>query len=263
MTCPKEFLAVAQTAADLAGGMLRERFRRPVRVEDKADGSPVTEVDRAVEAALRDLLRRRLPEQGVIGEEFPAEQAGAEFVWIIDPLDGTKDFLLGLPLFGCLIALAHQGEIVLGLADQPVTRDRWLGAAGHGTTLNGAPARTRACPTLAAAQASTMGYDTFCRQAAPHLQPLRRTCAGLVTADSFYVFGLLASGHVDLVASAGFALHDYAALDAIVRNAGGAMTDWQGQRLGLHSDGSVLAVGDAALLAPAMALLAGGTADGA
>jgi inositol-phosphate phosphatase / L-galactose 1-phosphate phosphatase / histidinol-phosphatase len=254
--CPPELVAFAHALGDIATDLIRQHARGPISVETKADGSPVTDVDRAVETAIRQEIHRQFPAHGVIGEEFPAERADADFVWIIDPLDGTKEFIQGLPLFGTLIALAHRGQIVLGLAEQPLTRDRWLGADGHGTTWKGVPVRTRACERLDRAVLSTMGYDSFCRHRQATLAPLRGRCGITVTGDSFFVFGLLAGGRVDAIVSDGFALHDYAALDAIVRNAGGSMTDWRGQPLSLTSDKSVVAVGDTRLLADILPALA-------
>ena len=251
--CPAELVAFAHTLGDTACDLLRQFARGPVAVETKSDGTPVTEVDRAVEAAVRTQIHHHFPAHGIIGEEFPAERADAPFVWIVDPLDGTKEFIQGLPLFGTLIALAHHGRIVLGLAEQPLTRDRWLGADGHGTTWNGATAHVRPCESLSQAVLSTMGYDSFCPHRAATLAPLRARARNTVTADSFVVFGLLATGRVDAIVSDGFALHDYAALDAIVRNAGGSMTDWAGQRLTLHSDRTVLAAGDARVAAEILA----------
>jgi histidinol phosphatase-like enzyme (inositol monophosphatase family) len=254
--CPSELVAFAQRLGDIACEMLRERARGGLAVEIKADGSPVTDVDKAVETALRAEIFRVHPSHGMIGEEFPAVRAEAEWVWIVDPLDGTREFIQGLPLFGTLIALAHHGEIVLGLAEQPLTRDRWLGADGHGTTWNGGLARVRPCEALSEAVLSTMGYDGFCAHRHDLLSRLRRQCRATVAADSFMVFGLLAAGRVDAIASDGFALHDYAALDAIVRNAGGSMTDWAGRRLTLRSDRSIIALGDARLLPQVLSALA-------
>lgn len=247
-TCPPDLVAFAHRLGDLATDMLRGFARGPVSVEIKGDGSPVTQVDRAVETALRDAIRQAHPSHGVIGEEFGTDRADAEWVWILDPLDGTKEFIQGLPLFGTLIALAHQGEIVLGLSEQPLTRDRWLGADGHGTSWNGAEVTVRPCASLNEAVLSTMGYDLFCAHRHEVLAPLRDACRTTVNGDTFFVFGLLAAGRVDAVVSDGFALHDYAAEDAIVRNAGGAITDWAGRRLTLTSDKSIVAVGDARLL---------------
>jgi len=254
-SCPAQLVSFANHLADVAGDILRAHTHRPVDIEIKPDGTQVTNVDKAVEQAVRHEIQSTYPEHGIRGEEFPAVRADAEYVWIIDPLDGTREFIYGLPLFGFLLALAHRGDIVLGLADQPATRDRWLGADGHGTVFNGTPVTTRSCPTISEAIISTMGYDTFCAQHHDRLAPMRILARGRVTADSFYVFGLVALGRVDLIASSGFALHDYASLDAIVRNAGGMVTDWQGRRLTLTSDGTILAVGDAALIPEALSLL--------
>jgi inositol-phosphate phosphatase/L-galactose 1-phosphate phosphatase/histidinol-phosphatase len=254
--CPPGLLAFAHGLGDIAGDLLRRFARGPVAVETKGDGSPVTEVDRTVETALREAIRRAHPGHGVIGEEFGADRADAEWVWILDPLDGTREFIQGLPLFGTLIALAHHGEIVLGLADQPLTRDRFAGAEGFGTTWNGTPISVRPCAALADAALSTTGYDSFAAHRYEVLRPLRGACRGVVNGDTWMVFGLIAAGRIDAVASDGFFLHDYAALDAIVRHAGGVVTDWAGRRLTLASDRSILAAGDARVHAEILAQLA-------
>lgn len=256
-SCPPDLVTFAHALGDIAGDLLRRYARETVAVDIKGDGSPVTEVDRAVETALRDAIRRVHPAHGVIGEEFGADRADSEWVWILDPLDGTREFIQGLPLFGTLIALAHAGDIVLGLAEQPLTRDRWLGAEGHGTVWNGVPIATRPCATLGDAVISAMGYDSFAIHRHAVLRPLRQAARGNATGDTWMMFGLLAAGRIDAVASDGFHLHDYAALDAIVRNAGGTMTDWAGRRLTMTSDRSVLAAGDARVHAELLARLAG------
>ena len=226
-------------------------------IEIKPDGTPVTGVDRLVESSLRREIERVFPAHGVIGEEFPSTQADAEWVWIIDPIDGTKEFIQGLPLFGVLLALAHHDELVLGLAEQPLTRDRWIGAAGHGACCNGHPARVRSCPTLDRAVVSVMGYDSFCSAHHDRLCVIRQSARSVIVANSFYVFGLLASGRVDLVVSYGFALHDYAALDVIIREAGGTVMDWNGQPLTMRSGPSIIAAGDPRLAAQVLPGLCG------
>ena len=243
--CPPDLVTFAHALADIAGELLRRSARDPIAVETKTDGSPVTEADWAVETALREAIRRVHPDHGVIGEEFGADRPHAEFVWILDPLDGTREFVQGLPLFGTLIALARDGRIVLGLAEQPLTGDRFTGADGHGSTWNGAPIAVRPCAALADAVLSTTGYDSFAAHRYDVLRPLRGACRVTANGDTWMVFGLLAAGRIDAVASDGFFLHDYAALDAIVRNAGGTVTDWAGRRLTLTSDRSILAAGDA------------------
>ena len=254
--CPPDLVAFAHDLGDLACDLLRRYARGTVTVETKGDGSPVTEVDRTVETALREAIRRAHPSHGVIGEEFGADRPDAEFVWILDPLDGTREFIQGLPLFGTLIALAHDEKIVLGLAEQPLSRDRFVGAEGYGSSWNGTPISVRPCAALADAMLSTTGYDSFAAHRYNVLRPLRGACRGVVNGDTWMVFGLIAAGRVDAVASDGFYLHDYAALDAIVRNAGGVVTDWAGQRLTLASDRSIVAAGDARLHAALLAALA-------
>ena len=253
--CPPDLVTFAHHLADVAGTIIRAHADHAPEVEIKPDGSPVTTVDKAVESAVRAEIRRAHPTHGIHGEEFPPHAIDAEHVWVIDPIDGTKDWVQGLPLYGFLLALLHHDEIVLGLAEQPALRHRWLGAEGHGTTRNGTRIHTRKGATLATATISTMGYDSFANQHHDRLARLRTNHRNLVTADSFYVFGLLAEGRVDLIASANFALHDYASLDAIVRHAGGAMTDWHGAPLGRRSDGTVLAAATAELHAEALAVL--------
>lgn len=252
---PDALVAFAHHLGDVACDIIRARFAGPVAVEIKEDGSPVTDADKAVEAAVRAEIQARFPEHGIHGEEFPPERLDAEWVWVIDPIDGTKEWVQGLPLFGFLLALMHRGETVLGLAEQPLLRHRWVGAAGHGTRRDGRAVTTRGGRGLGEAIVSVMGYDTFAGAHHDRLLRFRARHRQCVIADSFYVFGLVAEGRVDLIVSDGFALHDRAPLDAIIRYAGGVVTDWAGRPLGRESDGTILAAGSAALHEEALALL--------
>ncbi len=257
IACPTEYIDFAHRLGNIAGDILRDSVKAELALEIKPDGTPVTAADRMVESSLRSEIERVFPAHGVIGEEFPSARADAEWVWIIDPIDGTKEFIHGLPLFGVLLALAHDGELVLGLAEQPLTRDRWIGASGHGARCNGRPARVRSCATLDRAVVSVMGYDSFCPAHHDSLSLIRTSARSVVVANSFYVFGLLASGRVDLIVSSGFALHDYAALDVIVREAGGVVMDWNGQPLTMRSGPSIIAAGDPRLAAQVLPRLSG------
>ncbi|MBV9552243.1 MAG: histidinol phosphate phosphatase, partial [Alphaproteobacteria bacterium] len=118
------YLALAAELADAAGAAIRPYFRTRLAVADKADLSPVTAADRAAEQAMRRLIAGRFPEHGIVGEEYGAEREDAEHVWVLDPIDGTKSFISGVPLFGTLIALAHRGRPILGIIDQPISRER-------------------------------------------------------------------------------------------------------------------------------------------
>jgi inositol-phosphate phosphatase/L-galactose 1-phosphate phosphatase/histidinol-phosphatase len=250
-------IALIARLADAAGDAIRPFFRRRFTIEIKPDQSPVTEVDRAAEAAIRAILHAERPDDGVIGEEYGDDRAEAERVWVIDPIDGTRAFLAGRPLFGTLIALIEQDCPVLGLIDQPIARDRWIGGDGHATTLNGIPAAVRACAGLAQAHLATTGPTLFGEEDGAGFERLRRDCRDTLWGGDCHNYALLASGHLDLVVEAGLKLHDYAALAPVVENAGGRMTDWQGRPLGRYSDGRVIAAGDPGLIAAASAILLG------
>ncbi len=129
-----ELVALAHRLADAARPIAARYFRTGVTVDDKTDQSPVTIADREAETAMRDLLTRHVPEHGVFGEEHGAVRTDADYVWVLDPIDGTKAFITGLPLFGTLIGLFHRGKPVLGIIDQPILQERWLGVEGERST---------------------------------------------------------------------------------------------------------------------------------
>ena len=250
------YLALASDLADAAGEAIRPHFRQRLTVDDKPDLSPVTVADRDAEAAMRRLVAARFPEHGIIGEEYGAERPDAEFVWVLDPIDGTKSFISGIPLFGTLIALAHQGRPILGVIDQPISRERWIGAAAKSTTFNGAPVRCRSCSALAAATVFSTSPDMF-KGADADAQARIAAKAKLVRygADC-YAYGLVALGFIDLVIEASLKVFDFSAMAPIVEGAGGIATDWQGQPLSLASDGRVIVAGDRNAHREALALLA-------
>ena len=250
------FLSLAIDLADAAGEAIRPYFRRPIAVDDKPDLSPVTIADRAAEAAMRHLIAARFPEHGIIGEEFGPEREAAEFVWVLDPIDGTKSFISGVPLFGTLIALARQGRPILGIIDQPISRERWIGASGHPTTLNGAPIRCRPCSALAAATMFATSPDMFKGgDAAAFARAAAAAKLARFGADC-YAYGLLALGSIDLVIEASLKPYDFSAMVPIVEGAGGIASDWRGMPLSLASDGRVLVAGDRGVHQEALALLA-------
>jgi inositol-phosphate phosphatase/L-galactose 1-phosphate phosphatase/histidinol-phosphatase len=243
--CPDDLVAFAHGLADAAAAVQRRWYRNNPPVTIKPDGSPVTVADKESERALRTLLAATYPEHGVVGEEEPPVRADAEWVWVFDPIDGTKDFVAGKPVFGTLIALAHRGRPVLGVIDQAIVGDRWIGADGHGTRLNGEVLRVRPCATIAEAIVSTSGPGDYAKEVDAELARVRRGARWLHFGADCVNYGLVATGLMDVVADAGLDAHDFAALDAVVRNAGGRFTDWSGQAITLKSDGRVLATGDA------------------
>jgi len=257
-TCPAHLVTLAQRLADSSASVVRRYFRTPVAVDDKADSSPVTIADREAERIIRTIIEAQRPEDGIYGEEFGTKNLEAEWVWVIDPIDGTKSFITGRPIFGTLIALLHRGTPVLGIIDQPIINDRWVGVVGRPTTHNGQPARVRACAGgLAASTLGTTSPDLF---PGADIDAFRRVAGQAkvsVYGGDCYTYGLLASGYYDLVVESGLKLYDFAALVPVVTGAGGLMTDWNGNPLDANSDGRVIAAGDARTHRETLAALAG------
>lgn len=259
-TCPPQLIELAERLADASGDVIRRYFRTPVAVEDKDDETPVTIADREAETAMRAMIAEAFPGHGIVGEEHGDTNPGAETVWVLDPIDGTKAFLAGKPTFGTLIAVAQGGAPILGIIDQPVTGERWLGAAGRGTTFNGTPVKTRPCARLDHAILNTTGPDLFPGRTGDGFAALSGRVKRTLYGGDCYAYGLVASGFIDLVAEAGLKSYDFCALAPVVEGAGGVMTDWQGCKLSLSSNGTVLAAGAAALLDAALETLSVGVA---
>ena len=251
------FLALASELADAAGAVIRPYFRTKLAVDDKADLSPVTAADRAAEAAMRQLINARFPEHGIIGEEYGRERDDAEFVWVLDPIDGTKSFISGVPLFGTLIALARHGKPILGIIDQPISGERWVGVADRATTHNGSSVRCRPCPGVAAATVFATSPDMFKDADADAFARVARAAKLVRYGADCYAYGLVALGFIDIVIEASLKPYDFAAMLPIVEGAGGIATDWQGAPLGLSSDGRVLIAGDKRTHSDALDLLRG------
>jgi myo-inositol-1(or 4)-monophosphatase len=234
----------AAAAADASGAILRRYFRSAITADAKADDSPVTIADREAEQAMRAVLSARFPDHDILGEEFGQARSGADFCWVLDPLDGTRAFITGRPTFGTLI-------------DQPVTGERWIGAAGHRTAFSGpfgGVAGTRACAALERAELSCTSPDML-GERRPRWQQLAERVRRVSWGGDCYAYGMLALGHIDIVAECNMNLWDFAALVPIVEGAGGRITDWCGHALGPGSDGTVLAAGSADLHALAVARL--------
>lgn len=243
-------IALAHRLAEAAGDAIRPYFRTGVSCETKGDATPVTMADRAAEEAMRRILKAELPRDGVIGEEYGSIEGSSGRSWVLDPIDGTVSFLAGRAIFGTLIALVVDGFPVLGVIDQPILNERWVGAAGKQTTFNGRPVHARACRKLADATLATTGPHYFDDHDGGHFMALaaRTDHRRMMMGGDCYNYALLASGHLDIVCEAGMKLHDWAALVPVVEGAGGTMCDWSGDPLHVGSDGHVLALGDPARL---------------
>lgn len=236
-------------------------FRGDFAQEDKGGPGafdPVTEADRAAEAAIRRLIADRYPDHGVIGEEYGEDRPDADRVWVLDPIDGTRAFIAGLPLWTSLIALRQDGEPVIGAIGQPYLDEIFLGGPSGARLLKGdaeTRLQTRACPALSQALIATTDPDIFIgpdRAAWERLNAASRLarlgCDG-------YAYAMVAAGRIDLVAETELKVWDWSALKPVVEAAGGRFTDWRGAPPSA-SDGRALAVGDPRLTEQALPLLA-------
>lgn len=251
-------IALAVRLAEAAGQAIRPHFRTGLDAERKADASPVTIADRAAEEAMRRILQAEVPQDAIIGEEFGNEAGTSNRTWVLDPIDGTVSFIAGRPIFGTLVSLLVDGWPVLGIIDQPILGERWIGASGQPTTFNGKPVRTRSCRELSEAMLATTGPQYFDDHQGDHFMALaaRTDHRRMMMGGDCYNYGLLASGQIDLVCEAGLKLHDWAALVPVVEGAGGTMCDWNGDPLHAESEGHVLAIGDPARLEDVIEALA-------
>jgi inositol-phosphate phosphatase/L-galactose 1-phosphate phosphatase/histidinol-phosphatase len=253
---PAELVALAHSLADAARPIAQRYFRTQVKIDDKSDASPVTIADREAETVMRELLTKHVPAHGAVLLAEHAVRTDAEYVWVLDPIDGTKAFITGLPIFGTLIALLHRGRPVMGIIDQPIQKERWFGTDGERSSFNGTPISVRACADLADAYMYSTAPGMFKGAELQRHEVLAEKVKLFRWGGDCYAYGLLALGHVDLVVESALKLYDYAALVPVIKGAGGLITDWHGKELDMASDGSVLAAGDPTIHRAARNLLA-------
>jgi inositol-phosphate phosphatase/L-galactose 1-phosphate phosphatase/histidinol-phosphatase len=250
-------VALALELAALARPIVLKHYRTKLTVDAKADLSPVTIADRDCEAAMRAAINRAFPDHGIIGEEYGRERADAEFVWVLDPIDGTKSFITGKPLFGTLIALTQAGKPIVGVIDMPALDERWWAADDRKTVMNGRPVTVRPCGALGEAMLyATSPHQFRGADEAAFARVVGAVRHPLYGADCYH-YAMLAAGWSDIVVEASLQAYDFCACVPVVEGAGGIVTDWQGKPLTPASDGRVVAVGDPRLLEPILARLSG------
>jgi myo-inositol-1(or 4)-monophosphatase len=256
-----DFAAFVDELATVSGDAILPFFRTALGVEDKNRGGsfdPVTAADRAAEQAIRALIRKNFPEHGIVGEEYGNERADAEYVWVLDPIDGTKSFISGMPAWGTLIALTRFGEPVFGMMHQPFIRERFTGDGGAARYRGPAGDRAlmvRPCPGLAEAVLFTTTprlMNAEDRAAFGHVEEAVRLSR---YGGDCYAYAMVAAGHVDLVIETGLKPHDIVALIPIITGAGGIVTDWNGGPPA--AGGRIVAAGDRRVHEAALKLLNG------
>lgn len=250
-----EFLDIALAVSEAARPVPLGYFRKPLEIIAKADESPVTIADRETERVMREVLAERVPEHGILGEEHGRERLDHRFVWVLDPIDGTKSFITGFPLFNNLIAVLDHGRPVIGVVDTPAIGERYHAARGRGAWFNGERIRTSGCARLAEAVVYMAGHSPADAAQAKRFARLERQGRLQRRGYDAYVYALLAAGHLDLMIETDLQPYDHLALVTLIEEAGGAITDWSGQPLGLESKGDVLATATPELHAEALALL--------
>ena len=264
---PVDFAVFVDELARVSGEAILPFFRTAIHAADKNKGGvfdPVTEADRAAETAMRRLITRDFPSHGIVGEEFGAHAPESEFVWVLDPIDGTKSFISGLPTWGTLIGLTHGGEACYGMMNQPFTRESFFGDGaaatwrGPGLGAQRQERRLRVRPCAALADATLMTTHPALLSEGT-LEPYRRVEEKVRLSrygGDCYAYCMLAAGHVDCVVESGLQPYDIVALIPIVHGAGGVVTNWQGGPA--TAGGAVIASGDPRVHEEALKLLAQG-----
>ncbi len=252
------FLAFADRLAEAARAAILPHFRSGGACENKsAKGfDPVTEADRASEVAMRALIEREFPEHGVLGEEFERTRSRSGYEWVLDPIDGTRAFIAGLPTWGVLIALAYEGKPILGVMDQPYLDERYRGwNEGADCVVRGerGALRTRSCARLSDAILSTTSPDLFHGAESEAFARVRAKAKLTRYGFDCYAYSMIAAGHMDCVIESGLKPFDIQALIPILAGAGGGVCNWRGGDAA--QGGQVLAYSDARIRDEALALL--------
>jgi len=253
---PTTLLAFAEELADAAGGVIAPYFRAKIAIDQKADDSPVTIADREGEQVMRALIEKTFPDHGIEGEEFGAVRLDSDYVWHLDPIDGTKSFITGRPLFGTLVSVAFRGKPVVGVIDHCILNERWTGGIGLKSLWNGEEIATRSCDGLASAILYVTSPKMFklSGEAEAYSRVEDAVALPLYGGDC-YAYGQLAMGFADIIVEADLDTHDYLALIPVIEGAGGIITDWEGKTLTPDSIGQVVAAGDVRVHAEALQLL--------
>ena len=255
MHVSETYVDLAERLAEASGKIVRRHFRSLSGVGEKQDLTPVTIADKEAEFAMRKMIQVEYPDHGIIGEEGGNTLQNNEFVWVLDPIDGTKNYASGSYQFGTLISLLEEGTCILGIIDQPVLKERWLGVRGRPTTFNADPVQARTCDELTDAWMYSSNPGMFELDNQKRFASLASRVKYSLFGTDCIGYGLVASGFTDIICEAQMKPWDYAAHIPIIEGAGGVISDWKGNPLTLYSGGTVLACGDARIHKAALEVL--------
>ncbi|MDC0073951.1 histidinol phosphate phosphatase [Alphaproteobacteria bacterium] len=253
--CPNELFKVAEKSLEASSKIIKKYFRKSVDINEKLDGTIVSVADKETETIIRAIISQECPEHGIIGEEFEDINPNSEFKWILDPIDGTQSFITGKPIFGTLIALYFKDKPILGIIDQPIINERWIGKVSNITTFNGFQIKTSTKELLSDCfmeSTSPFLFDKLQKQKFLNLvESTKKTGWG----SDCYAYGLLANGYIDIICESNLKFYDFAAIVPVIEGAGGKITDWQGNNLNIHSDGNILASANSIIHKKALKIL--------
>jgi inositol-phosphate phosphatase/L-galactose 1-phosphate phosphatase/histidinol-phosphatase len=245
----QELIDFANHLADLSCNIAQKYFRKDLGEENKADDTPVTLADKGIERLIREEVLKKYPDHGFIGEEYGDVNIEADYKWVVDPIDGTSSFVIGKPVFGTLIALTYKNNSIIGVINQPINNERWVGVKGLGVTLNGKNISSRKTGSISNSILCTTSPVFFDKTDLEFFDKVSsktkyQKYGGVFYGGDCYLFGLMALGYVDIIIETGLKNYDYAALVPVVEESGGVITDWSGKGLDINSNGQILACGD-------------------
>ena len=236
-----EFINFANLLADESAQIISKYFRKKINIENKKDDSPVTIADQNTELKIRELITQKYPSHGILGEEYENIKLKSEFVWVIDPIDGTRSFIAGHKDFGTLIALLHNNKPILGIINCPAHQERWVGIKNEKTRLNNQVIKTSSVKNIEDAYLFTSGIYFSEPILKKGYQLIRDKSKYFRLGGDCYMYGMLASGLIDIVIEDTLKAHDYMALVNVIEGAGGKITDKFGNDVTIESDGSLVA----------------------
>ena len=237
----EELVTFSNHLADESEKIIKQFFRKSIKIESKEDESPVTIADKSVELKIRELIQNKYPNHGILGEEFEAKNIDSEYLWVIDPIDGTRSFIAGHKDFGTLIALLHNNIPIIGIINCPMHQERWVGVDGGKTTMNNLEVNTSKITSLNQSYFCTSGLyvdDDHFRQGCDKI--IKKTKYHRLGGDC-YMYGMVASGLIEVVLEDTLKVHDYMALIPVIEGAGGIVSDKYGKSVSIHSKGSIVA----------------------
>ena len=250
-----EFISFANILADESAKVIMKYFRQSFTIENKDDDTPVTIADKKSELKIRELINNTYPHHGILAEEFDNTNLDSEYIWVIDPIDGTRSFIAGHKDFGTLIALLYKKKPVLGIINCPAHEERWIGAENQITTLNGKKIKTSSKKLIEDCYTMTTGLyleDKIFRNAFENI--IKKSKDYILRGDC-YMYGMLSAGLIDIVVEDTLKAHDYMALVPIIQGAGGIITDKNNNPITLNSDGSVVATANSLIHKQAISMI--------